>query len=73
MRIFDFDCAACGATFEALVGSDAQTPPCPTCGSTAVARNPVVRVAVHARKGPRGRVIDLSSHTCPGPGRSKHT
>lgn len=65
MRIFDFDCAACGENFEALVGSEVQTPPCPKCGSSEVARCPVVRVAVHARKGPRGRVIDLSSHACP--------
>ena len=65
--------AATRAEVEALVGSEVQTPPCPTCGSSAVARNPVVRIAVHARKGPRGRVIDLSSHACPGPGRPKHT
>lgn len=65
MRVFDFDCAGCATTFEALVGSEAETPPCPTCGSRAVARRPVVRVAVHTRKGRRGRVIDLSSHACP--------
>ena len=71
MRMADFECAACGAGFEALVGSPAERPPCPQCGNVEVTRRPVLGVAVHARKGPRGRVIDLSSHACPASARSR--
>ncbi len=65
MRMFDFDCRGCGASFEALVASEHESPPCPACGSTMVERQAVARLAVHSRKGPHGRVIDLSSHACP--------
>lgn len=69
MLMFDFTCRGCGESFEALVDSKYDVPPCPACDSPQVERDAVVRVAVRAPRGPRGRVIDLSSHACPCPGR----
>ena len=65
MRIFDYCCAACAHTFEVFVQSDLDAPPCPRCGSSAVARQQVVQMALRTAKTRRGRVIDLSSHSCP--------
>ena len=30
-RLFDFECAACGKTFEEMIPDDSQTHPCPSC------------------------------------------
>jgi putative FmdB family regulatory protein len=64
MRVFDFQCDDCGALFEAFVrpGDDAQR--CSGCGSAAVSRRPALP-SVRAGAARRGRVIDLSSRSCP--------
>jgi len=69
MLMFDFTCRGCGERFEALVASKDDAPACPACDSTQVERDAVVRAAVRAPRGPRGRVIELSSHSCPASGR----
>lgn len=38
MPMFDFRCEACGHIFEELVSSSSQTPECPKCQSSKVAR-----------------------------------
>lgn len=38
MPIYEYQCGACGARFEELVGANAQAPPCPTCASRQVTR-----------------------------------
>jgi putative FmdB family regulatory protein len=65
MRLFDFRCPDCGCSFEALVRAEAEGPDCPGCGSTRPERQPVLHVAVRTRNTRRGRVIDLSSKSCP--------
>lgn len=52
MPIHDFSCEACGERFEELVRAG-ETPPCPACGSEAVARL-VSQVSPPARIGLRG-------------------
>ncbi|HEY6779821.1 MAG TPA: zinc ribbon domain-containing protein [Thermoleophilaceae bacterium] len=37
MPLFEFECAACGASFEELAAAG-TTPACPACGSDRVAR-----------------------------------
>lgn len=38
MPIYEYRCEACSERFEELVSASAAPPPCPACGSTAVAR-----------------------------------
>ncbi|MBL8276821.1 MAG: zinc ribbon domain-containing protein [Pelomonas sp.] len=44
MPLFDFQCSACQAQFEKLVRSG-DTPACPHCGSTALNKLEVSRLA----------------------------
>jgi len=44
MPLFDFQCSACQAQFEKLVRAG-DTPACPQCGSTAVTKLVVSRLA----------------------------
>jgi putative FmdB family regulatory protein len=65
LRVLDFRCADCGASFEAFIGSE-ELPACPECSSSTVSRQPTLQVAIRAgtmRR--RGRVLDLSSNGCP--------
>ncbi|MDE2228361.1 MAG: zinc ribbon domain-containing protein [Alphaproteobacteria bacterium] len=63
LRVFDFTCAACEESFEALVRGQRDMPQCPKCGSAKVTRQPVLRISIRASK--VGRVVDLSSKSCP--------
>ena len=65
MRVFDFNCAACGSAFEVFVRSADDGQQCPQCGSSAVARHQVTQMGLRTSKTRRGRTFDLSSNSCP--------
>ncbi|MFG6455710.1 FmdB family zinc ribbon protein [Roseateles sp. BYS96W] len=52
MPLFDFRCQACQAEFERLVRAS-DTPSCPQCGSTAITKLLVSRLA------PAGKIEDI--------------
>lgn len=64
MRVFDFRCSVCGGVFEAFVNSADDQPACPQCGAPAT-RQAISQIAIRTGKNRRGRVVDLSSHSCP--------
>jgi putative FmdB family regulatory protein len=61
MPIYDFECGACAARFEELVGAG-ETPACPECGSTEVSRL-YSQVAPTPRLGLRGAAARHSDAT----------
>lgn len=69
--VFDFLCAECGNVFEVIQRSDGESRQCPRCKSSSVARQPVLQMSFRNMR--RGRLIDLSSNSCPcGCGGAKH-
>ncbi len=65
MPFYDYLCDACGQAFEVLTRPGEDSDPCPACGSDKSSRQIVSRIAVRASNRPHGRVIDLSSGSCP--------
>jgi putative FmdB family regulatory protein len=65
MPFYDYLCTACGQVFEALTQPGEARDNCPGCGSRKVSRQVVSRVAVRTSSQRRGRVVDLSSGSCP--------
>lgn len=66
MLIYDYLCAECGHTFELFVNSSNESgKECPRCLSAAVARKPVMQMSIRTSNQRRGRVIDMSSNSCP--------
>jgi putative FmdB family regulatory protein len=64
--VFDFNCGDCGAAFEAFLQSVDDTQRCPECGSSSLSRQPTLQLSIrtgNTRR--RGRVIDMSSKSCP--------
>lgn len=64
-KIFDFLCAECAHTFEAFVRDGDAGRHCPRCNSIRVARQPVLSLALKSHSMRRGRVLDMSSNSCP--------
>jgi putative FmdB family regulatory protein len=74
LRIFDFLCAQCGNAFEVFAGSEGDSQHCPRCQSPSTARQPVMQMSIRTSGTRRGRLIDMSSNSCPcGCGGSKHS
>ncbi|MBZ0134139.1 MAG: zinc ribbon domain-containing protein [Rhodocyclaceae bacterium] len=66
LGIFDFLCADCGNSFEAMVvRSDSGSVHCPRCMSSSVGRLPVLQMSVRTSKTRHGSLIDMSSNSCP--------
>ena len=61
MPIYDFECGACGARFEELVGVG-ETPACPECASSEVTRL-LSQVSPPAKLGLRGAAARRSDAT----------
>lgn len=76
MPVHDYLCKACGECFEFLTLSPGETVVCASCGSDRVSRQVVSRIALRGRSRQRGRVVDLSSGSCPcaghGPAHGHH-
>jgi putative FmdB family regulatory protein len=54
MPIYEFECAQCGNRFEELLGSTAESPACPECGSAT--RRRLSPVSPPSRQ-PRGAAV----------------
>lgn len=65
MPVHDYLCEVCGESFEFLTLSHDEAVACAACGSGHVARQVVSRIAVRGLNQRRGKVVDLSSGTCP--------
>ncbi len=65
MRVFDFRCDGCGAAFEAFLRSIDESQQCPECGSSSLSRQPTLQLSIRAGSARRGRLIDMSSGSCP--------
>ena len=65
MPVHDYLCEACGASFEFLTLSSAESVACDSCGSDRVSRQVVSRISVRGRNQRHGSVVDLSSGACP--------
>jgi putative FmdB family regulatory protein len=67
MPLYEFDCAACGQTFERLVRTtDWRGTPCPHCGSKKLTK----RLSTFApQAGPSG-AAPAATPTCPTTGRA---
>jgi len=76
MPYFDFVCQSCGKTFESLVRSGleqaAEKNPCPGCGSDKIMQQVSVFSLRGTKNQRRGKIVDLSSGSCPCAGH-KHT
>ncbi len=75
MRISDYLCAECGHSFEVFVHSAEDSQECPRCHSSSVARKPVLQMFISTSGTRRGRMIDMSSNSCPcgcASGRNAH-
>lgn len=64
-RIYDFLCAECGHTFEVFVSSADESRQCPRCKSSSVARQPVMQMSIRTSGTRHGRLVDMSSNSCP--------
>ena len=71
MRVYDFKCDACGNAFEAFLRTADEPHECPQCGSPKATMQPTLQISINTSGTRRGRVIDMSSNSCPCGGR-KH-
>lgn len=65
MRVLDFHCDDCGASFEAFLRSIDESQQCPECGSSSLSRQPTLQLSIRTGSTRRGRLIDMSSGSCP--------
>jgi len=65
MRVYDFNCDACGTVFEAFLRSVDESRECPQCGSPRSTLRPNLQISIQTSSTRRGRVIDMSSNSCP--------
>lgn len=65
MRVYDFKCDGCGASFEAFLRSLDEARECPQCGSSRSTLLPNLQISINTSGTRRGRVIDMSSNACP--------
>lgn len=70
LRFYDFKCDDCGEKFEALLGSADEARECPKCGCARSTLQPTLQISF--RTSGRGRVIDMSSNSCPCGARGAH-
>ena len=65
MRVYDFSCNDCGTPFEAFLRSLDESRECPQCGSSHSTLLPNLQISIRTSNTRRGRVIDMSSKSCP--------
>ena len=65
MRVYDFKCDDCGTPFEAFLRSVDASRACPQCGSSSSTLRPTLQISINTSGTRRGRVIDMSSKSCP--------
>ena len=74
MRVYDFKCDGCGTPFEAFLRSLDEARECPQCGSQRSTLLPNLQISISTSGTRRGRVIDMSSNSCPcGKAHSGHS
>jgi len=74
MRVYDFRCDDCGTPFEAFLRSLDEARECPQCGSQRSTLLPNLQISISTSGTRRGRVIDMSSNSCPcGKAHSGHS
>ncbi len=73
MRFYDFRCDDCGTAFEAFLGSAGEARQCPKCGSSQSSLQPTLQISISTSGTRRGRVVDMSSNSCPCGARGAHT
>jgi len=72
MRVYDFKCDDCGAPFEAFLRSVDESHTCPQCGSLRSTLRPTLQISINTSGTRRGRVVDMSSNSCPGCANHSH-
>jgi putative FmdB family regulatory protein len=65
MRVYDFSCDDCATQFEAFLRSVDESRECPQCGSSRSTLLPTLQISIRTSSTRRGRVIDMSSKSCP--------
>ena len=65
MRVYDFSCNDCGKPFEAFLRSRDEAHECPHCNSPRSTLLPTLQISINTSGTRRGRVIDMSSNSCP--------
>ena len=65
MRVYDFKCDDCSAPFEAFLRSVDESRECPHCGSSRSSLQPTLQISINTSSTRRGRVVDMSSKSCP--------
>lgn len=65
MRVYDFRCDDCASSFEAFLRSVDEPRECPQCGSSRSTLQPNLQISISTSGTRRGRVIDMSSKSCP--------
>jgi putative FmdB family regulatory protein len=73
MRVYDFNCDDCGTTFEAFLRSADESHECPKCGSSRSTQRPTLQISISTSGTRRGRVIDMSSNSCPCGAKGAHS
>lgn len=65
MRVYDFRCDDCGTPFEAFLRTRDEPHECPHCRSARSTLLPTLQISINTSGTRRGRVIDMSSKSCP--------